>query len=167
MRRLLWTLSWIVRSSMTRPTNTLRTRPGRNACGRGLLTATSYLSKCTRLCLNPKGLAVGKLTQSKSGQAPVDITERQNWIQDKFNFLKTHIRCKGLKSSNFQPSSPKHKEPVHLLSQHTTSADIQPTWMVWRSECDQTPRHSLHLQAQAQFPSIQQSTNRSWTSLHR
>ena len=35
-----------------------------------------------------------KLKQSKSGQAPKDMTERQNWIQDKFNFLKTHIRGK-------------------------------------------------------------------------
>ena len=37
--------------------DTLRTRPGRNACGRGSPTATSCLSKCARLGLNPKGLA--------------------------------------------------------------------------------------------------------------
>ena len=30
----------------------------------------------------------GKL--SKSGQAPKEMTERQNWIKDKLNFLKTH-----------------------------------------------------------------------------
>ena len=41
-------------SSRTRPTNTLRTRPGRNACMRGLPTATSCLARCARLGLNPK-----------------------------------------------------------------------------------------------------------------
>ena len=48
--------------------------------------------------------AYGKLNQSKSGQAPKKMTERQNWIQDNFNFLKTHVRRKGLswgKSSAF------------------------------------------------------------------
>ena len=45
----------------------------------------------------------GKLTQSKSGQAPKEMTERQNWIQDIFNLLKTYIRCKGLsKLSSFK-----------------------------------------------------------------
>ena len=44
-----------------------------------------------------------KLMEFKSGQAPKAITERQNWIQDKFNFLKTHIRLKRLsKSSGFK-----------------------------------------------------------------
>ena len=43
------------------------------------------------------------LTQFKSGQAPKEMKERQKWIQDKFNFLKTHIRRKGLsKSSAFK-----------------------------------------------------------------
>ena len=37
----LWTFSRITRSSTTRPTSTLRTRPGRNACGRGSPTATT------------------------------------------------------------------------------------------------------------------------------
>ena len=38
----------------------------------------------------------GKLMQSKSGQAPKEKTERQNWIQDKFGFLRSHIRSKEL-----------------------------------------------------------------------
>ena len=37
-----------------------------------------------------------ELTQSKSGQAPKEMMEHQNWTQDKFGFLKLHIRCKGL-----------------------------------------------------------------------
>ena len=45
----------------------------------------------------------GKLTQSKSGQAPKEKTECQNWIQYKFGFLRAHIRRKGLsKSSAFK-----------------------------------------------------------------
>ena len=40
--------------------------------------------------------ALVRINQSKSNQAPKEMTERQNWIQDKINFLKTHIRHKGL-----------------------------------------------------------------------
>ena len=32
-----------------------------------------------------------KLMQSNSGQAPKDMIVRQNWIQDKFGFLRWHI----------------------------------------------------------------------------
>ena len=32
-----------------------------------------------------------KHIQSKSGQVPKEMTERYNWIQDKFDFLKTHL----------------------------------------------------------------------------
>ena len=34
-----------------------------------------------------------KLTQTKSGQAPKEMTKRQNQIQYKFHFLEMHIRC--------------------------------------------------------------------------
>ena len=45
----------------------------------------------------------GNLMQSKSDQAPKEMIERQNWIHDKFNFFKTHMRHKGLsKSSGFK-----------------------------------------------------------------
>ena len=45
----------------------------------------------------------GKLTHSKSGHAPKDMTEKENWIQDKFNFLKIQVRGKELgKSSAFK-----------------------------------------------------------------
>ena len=46
----------------------------------------------------------GKLTQCKSSKALKEMTERQNWIQDKFIFFKIHIRWKGLsKSSSSSP----------------------------------------------------------------
>ena len=44
------------------------------------------------------------------------MTERQNWIHDKFNFLKTYIRPKGLsKSLGF-------KSPVRGASASAASA---------------------------------------------
>ena len=87
---------------------------------------------------------------SKSGQAPKEMTERQNWIQDKFNFLQTHIRCKGLsKSSPF-------KSPAQAASASITSAHnifrAQPTQVVWRSVYDQTPQYNLQLQTPVHFP---------------
>ena len=74
----------------------------------------------------------GKLIHSKSGQAPKEMTERQNWIQDKFNFLKMRIRCKG--HMQIQPSSPQDKEPGHPLPQHMPSPEVQLTRIVWRSD---------------------------------
>ena len=41
-----------------KPTNTLLTRPGRNAFRRGSPTVTSCLSNCARLGSNPKGLSM-------------------------------------------------------------------------------------------------------------
>ena len=84
------TLPRIMRS-FTIPSSTLRTRPGKTACGRGLPVATTCQRRCARL---------GKLPQSKSGQAPTEIKERQKEIQDKFNFFKNHIRRKGLRKSS-------------------------------------------------------------------
>ena len=60
----------------------------------------------------------GKLTQSKSGQAPKEMNKRQNWIQDNFYFLKTHIRCKRLCLRLHSPRT------VHPLPQHTTSPEV-------------------------------------------
>ena len=48
------------------------------------------------------------------------MTESQNWIQDKFNFLKTHIRRKGLsKSSCFK--SPQRGASASAASAHDIS----------------------------------------------
>ena len=43
---------------------------------------------------------------TKSGHAAKEMMERKNWIQDKFNVLRMHIRCKGLsKLSDFKSSA--------------------------------------------------------------
>ena len=102
----------------------------------------------------------GKLTQS--GQAPKEMTERQNWIQDKFNFLKTHIRCKGLKSTGFKTLA--RGASASTASAHDISRGSADN-IVWRSACNQTPQYSFHCKPK-QFFSIQQSTSKSWTSLH-
>ena len=67
-------------------------------------SSTGNLSvKVCKTQFESQGTRYRKLTQSKSGQAPKEMTERQNWIQNKFNLLKTHIRRKGLsKSSRFK-----------------------------------------------------------------
>ena len=58
----------------------------------------------------------GKLTQSKSGQAPKEIAERQNWLQDKFNLIKDPHQ-KGLsKSSGFK--SPQRGASTSAASAH-------------------------------------------------
>ena len=64
-------------------------------------------------------------------------------------------------------SHSKQNKPVHPWLQHMIFPEVQPTWIVWRSACYQTPQCSLQLQAPVQFSSIVQSTNKSWTSLHR
>ena len=53
-----------------------------------------FETQCTRY---------GKLTQTKSGQAAENSTERQTWLKDSFSFLRGHIRKKGVsKSSAFK-----------------------------------------------------------------
>ena len=58
---------------------------------------TNSCQLSVKLCktwFKSKRTCYGKLMQFKSQQAPKEMTERQNWIQDKFNFLKTHVRHK-------------------------------------------------------------------------
>ena len=75
---------------MTRLMNILRTKQGRNVFSIGLPTVASSLLKCARLGLNPKRL----VRQAHTIQVWSEMRERQNWIQDKFNFMKAHIRRK-------------------------------------------------------------------------
>ena len=61
-----------------------------------------------------------RLTQSKSGQAPKEMIEKQNWIQDQLNFLKTCITRKGInKSLDFQ--SPHCGASTNAASAHHIS----------------------------------------------
>ena len=55
-------------------------------------TSSYKLSKLCKTWFESQRTCYGKLTQSKSGQATKEMTGRKNWIQDKFNFSKTHIR---------------------------------------------------------------------------
>ena len=53
-----------------RPTNTLRTRPGRNACGRGLPAAASSLSKYAILGLNQTKLTMENSPSTSLARLP-------------------------------------------------------------------------------------------------
>ena len=69
--------------------------------------------------------------QSNSGQAPKDMKEIQNRIQDKFYFLKSHIRHKGLsKSSGFQSLSRGASASIalahNIFNQHGQYGDQHP-----------------------------------------
>ena len=86
-----------------------------NAFGKGSPTAASCLSKCARLGSNPR-TRYGKLMQSKYDQAPKEMTKRQNWIQDKFNFLKTPIIHKGFSKSSSFKSPARGASDIHCLS---------------------------------------------------
>ena len=104
---LLWTLSSIKRSFTTRPTNTSRMRPGSSwqeelPVGEVRQQKQSVSAGVQDLVCIPK-TRIQKTHPVQVCQAPMEIREKQNWIQDKFNFLKMHIRCKGCrKSSGFK-----------------------------------------------------------------
>ena len=99
-----------------------------------------------RLDSNPKGLATGKLTQSKSGQARKEMIERPNWIQDKFDFLKMHIRCKGLSKLSGLKSpalgASASTASAHDISRGSTDMDSLEMRMRY-----QIPQNSHQLQA--------------------
>ena len=84
--RLLWSLSRIMRSSMIMRSHRLSVE----------VCKTWFESQWTPYRSGSQGM-----------------TERQNWHQGKFNFLKTQIRCKGLSKSSGFKSRP--EEPVHSL----------------------------------------------------
>ena len=66
----------------------------------------------------------GKLTQSKSGQALKEKMECQNWIQDKFGYLKLHIRWKGLsKLSGVRSQVRGVSASAHGISRASTDMD--------------------------------------------
>ena len=65
-------------------------------------------------------------THSKSGQAPKKITETQNWIQDKFTYLKSHIRRKGL-GKNTVFKSPQRGASASAASAHDISCGCTET----------------------------------------
>ena len=84
--------------------------------------------KVCKIWFELQRICCSKFKQSKSGQAPNEMTERQNWIQDKFHFLKSHIRCKGLRlqvpGSRSQCFSTQH---LQIFNQHGQYGDQHAT----------------------------------------
>ena len=94
----------------------LRTRTRKDCLWERFVSSFKLSVKVCKTSFESQRTRYGKLTRSKSGQTPKKMTERQNWIQDKFNFLKTNLRKKGLsKSSGF-------KSPQRGVSAITASA---------------------------------------------
>ena len=72
-----------------------------------------------------------KLTQSKSVQTPKKMTERQNWIQDKFTFSRPTLQRRA--SARASDSSNCREEPLLLQPQPRTFHTDQQIHTVWRS----------------------------------
>ena len=91
-----------MRSFTSKPNGTLG--PGRKDCLWERCASSCNISvKVFKTWFESLRTRCGKLTQSKSGQAPKKMTERLDWILDKLDFLKSHIRKKGLsKASGFK-----------------------------------------------------------------
>ena len=85
-----------MRSCTARLIHILRKKQRRNVSGRDWIKLANCLSRCAGPSLSRKGHVTETLTQSKYSQASKGKTERQNWIQNKFYFLKTHIRFKRI-----------------------------------------------------------------------
>ena len=91
--------------------------------------------------------ACGRAAQSKSGQAPKEMTGRTA-----FRINLTWRRTSDARNSaNLQASSPRPVEPVHLLPQHT-SPEVQPTPIVWSMRSDTTIQPSVN--SPSSFPAF-------------
>ena len=91
------------------------------------------------------------------------MTERQNWIQNKFNFFKTHIRRKGLKSpAQGASASAASAHDISRVSTNMDSVEIskQPDTTIQPSVT--SPSFNCVF-----FQCVLWSTSRSWISLHR
>ena len=75
-----------------------------------------------------------------------EVCQQSQAVCQRFDFLKTHIRHKVLrKLSDFK--FPAHGASASVAS---TSPELIPTLILWRSACDQTPQYNLQLQAPVQ-----------------
>ena len=102
------------------PTSTLRTIPGRNACGRGIPAASSCLSKCARIGLNPKELATEKSPTPSLARLPRKWQRGRAGFRINLTSWRHTSDTRDSANTSIQPSSPHPDELVHLLPQHTS-----------------------------------------------
>ena len=104
-------LSWISTACWlhfpVRLMNISRTKQGWIVYGRASPIVATCLSRCARPGLSRKthisASSCNTNLDSPPTPTPKEMSERQNWIQDKFHFLKSHIKCRGVsKSSGFK-----------------------------------------------------------------
>ena len=69
----------------------------------------------------------GKVTHMKSGQGEPQLTERQKWTRDNFDFLKDHIVCHLTAKSEF-------RAPMESASQASAAAAPSYRWETVHTE---------------------------------
>ena len=104
------------------PTSTLTTSHGRG-CGRGFPNNCNLSVKFLQDC--PKD-SPWKAHPNQVWPG-FQMLERQNQIQNKFNFLKTHFRRKGL-SKSFGFKSPTYRASATAASAHNISRGSSDTY---------------------------------------
>ena len=72
-----------------------------------------------------------------------EMTERQKWIQDKFNLLKTHIRRKRQQILNLQVPGPKSQCNHSLSTTHLQRVSPNTESMEMRMQSDTTQQPSI------------------------
>ena len=99
-----------------------------------------------------------KISQSKSGLPPKEMKERQNWIQDKLNFLETHIIRKELSKSlglKFPArGASASSASAHGISRSSTDTDSMEISLWSDQECSLpavSQRSSVNKQIKDQF----------------
>ena len=99
-----------MRTCTSRLMNISRAKQRRSVLWRGSPIVASCLSRCARPGLGHIGLK--------------EMMEHQNWIQDKFEFLRLHIRLKGLnKLSGFKSQARGASTSAHNISRASTDTD--------------------------------------------
>ena len=104
----------------------------------------------------------GKLTQSKSGQAPKEMTERQNWIQCKLGFLKSHMRCKGLSKSSAFKSQAQGASASATTAHNISRASTDTDGMEISMRSIDTMLQPQHIMSPTAASGCLQSTSSSW-----
>ena len=113
--------------------NTFKDKARKDSLWERFASSHNLSVKMWKTLFESQGTHYGKLTQSKSGQAPKEMTEMQYWIQDQ---LTSWIHTSEWRASeNLQAYSPHREKPVLTHPWHFTRVhgywqfgDQHPLW---------------------------------------
>ena len=91
---------------MTKEMSSSKTKPGRVDPGKASKNSVQICKTWFEFIWT----RYGKLLQSKSSQALKELTERQHWVHDNFNFHKSHIKRRA--SASPRALSHHREDPV-------------------------------------------------------